>query len=308
MIKRRLLFLSVLVFVSLLLFAEMFEPNKSVEVEGLFFEGGDYTLSTYRFALGSFDLEKVELKEGDFVSVRGMEGDATSKIGYPQLPVKKVCIEIPYGSKPVLEIENENYIDYDLKSLGYDYPVYPQQPSVVKLPNAEQPFVMDKDIYSTDCFYPEETVKLEGESFIRAHRVLNVLVQPFKYNPATNTLRVYTSFTLRLRTENGLYDATVKEHERTYSKTYEDYLSQKILNYGMFAFTEPKTSYSNGMLIITHGNFNTSDLQNYAEFKRKWGYKVQIATLAETGTTAAAIKSYIQNAYNTWSNPSLSYV
>ncbi|NMC00442.1 MAG: DNRLRE domain-containing protein, partial [Thermoanaerobaculaceae bacterium] len=302
------IFLLLIALFSSSLLAQRFDTQFKNDAEGMFFEGGDFNFSSYKFVLSGFELEKIEAKEGEFLIVKGLDGDATSKIGYPQLPVKRVLIEIPYGSVPDLEITDETYIDYDLKSLGYDFPVYPKQPSVVKLPEAERSFVFDKEFYSADCFYPEETMKVEDEAYLRAHRILNVLIQPFKYNPATNTLRIYTSFTLNLKTQNGLKEATIKEHQRTYSKSYEDYLSQKILNYGMYDVSGQKTSYFEGLLIITHGNFNTAELASYAEFKRKWGYKVQIATLAETGSTSTAIKSYIQNAYNTWSNPSLSYV
>ncbi|MCX7830685.1 MAG: C25 family cysteine peptidase, partial [Acidobacteria bacterium] len=306
LIKNAVFFL--LVIFSVALYAQRYQTPNNNNLEGMFFEGGDFNFSSYRFSLSGFDLEKLQVKEGDFIKVKGLEGDYTSKVGYPQLPVKKVWIEIPYGAEPEIEISDEVYIDYDLSALGYDIPIYPQQPSVVKLPDAERIFLKDKDFYSSDCFYPEETIKIEDEAYLRAHRIMNVQIQPFKYNPFKNILRVCTSFTLNVKTQNGLKEATIKEHLRTYSQSYEEYLSQKILNYGMYDVSNQKTSYSNGLLIITHGNFNTADLLNYAEFKRKWGYKVQIATLTETGTTAAAIKSYIQNAYNSWSNPSLGYV
>jgi subtilisin-like proprotein convertase family protein len=307
-VKKFVVILLVVVASTLSLYAERINTATQGEVEGMFFEGGNFDYSSFQFALGGFDLEKSEVKDGTFLLVKGLQGDSTSKYGYPQLPVQRVWIEIPYGVEPSIEVSGETYFDYDLKAMGYDFPIYPQQPSVVKLPDATQPFVMDKKVYSDDCFYPEENLKIEGETFVRAHRILNVLIQPFQYNPAKNLLRVYTSFSLKVKTENSLYDATVAEHQRTYSQSYEDYLSKKILNYGIYNISDPKTSYKDGILVITYDSFNTTDLQNYVELKRKWGYKVQVATLTQTGSTATAIKSYIQNAYNTWSNPSLGFV
>lgn len=293
---------------SVFVFAERVQTSPEGKLEGMFFQSGDYNGSEYKFTLTGFDIEKIIKDQREFLKIKGLEGDTTSKIGYPELPVSRVWIEIPYGSKPEVAITDENHIDYDLSALGYQLPIYPKQPSIVKLPDAKEEFVINEEFYSTDCFYPDENLVIEGESFVRAHRILTILIQPYRYNPVRNVLSVCTSFTLKVKTEKGLQETTIKEHIRTFSKSYEDFLSGKILNYGMFDVSGQKASYSEGLLIITHDNFNTTDLSNYAEFKRKWGYKVQIATLSETGSTSSAIKSYIQNAYNSWSNPSLGFV
>ena len=51
----------------------------------------------------------------------------------------------------------------------------------------------------------------------------------------------------------------------------------------------------------------TSRLQPLIDWRQREGYTVKLATTAETGTTANQIKTYIQNAYNTWTPP-LEYV
>jgi len=59
-------------------------------------------------------------------------------------------------------------------------------------------------------------------------------------------------------------------------------------------------------LIITPDNFYDAVVP-LAEWKTKKGMKARIATLSETGSTASQIRSYIQNAYNSW-DPRPEYV
>ena len=55
-------------------------------------------------------------------------------------------------------------------------------------------------------------------------------------------------------------------------------------------------------LIITHDNFY-ADIQPLAEWKHKKGMMTKVVTLSQIGSTSFAIRSYIQNAYNTWPIP-----
>ncbi len=74
-----------------------------------------------------------------------------------------------------------------------------------------------------------------------------------------------------------------------------------ILNYQYNAETKPR-----GLLIITPNSFYNTVL-SLADWKEKKGWKVTVAKLSETGTSANAIKNYIANAYHNW-NPTPEYV
>jgi len=74
-----------------------------------------------------------------------------------------------------------------------------------------------------------------------------------------------------------------------------------ILNYQYDAETKPR-----GLLIITPNSFYNTVLP-LADWKEKKGWKVTVARLSETGTSATAIKNYIANAYHNW-NPAPEYV
>lgn len=261
-----------------------------------------------RFELGDFEIKNIETENGPFTKLTALDGNKTSQVGMPELPSFKSLVEIPYASEPKLSVSDVQYLDYDLDNLGFRGPLYPRQPSVVKLPGAVSAFAMDREFYGSDCFYPREVADLGEDAFIRSHRVVSVNVNPFQYDPAKHLLRVYVSLNITVETSGGSFSANLSEFRRTACQSYESYLGEKIINYRNLYGSSPKTSFNDGLLIITPVAFNTADLQAYAELKRKWGYKVQIATLTETGTSASAIQSYIQNAYNSWTNPPLGFV
>ncbi|MBI5059484.1 T9SS type A sorting domain-containing protein [candidate division KSB1 bacterium] len=56
-------------------------------------------------------------------------------------------------------------------------------------------------------------------------------------------------------------------------------------------------------LIITRPAYNSNALSQFAAWKREKGHAVTIATTDQTGTTTTAIRSFIQNAYETWPEP-----
>ena len=264
--------------------------------------------SSFSFGLAYLEMNGIETKDGNFTAVSGLDGDSTSEVGMPELPSTTFFVEIPYRVTPKICVSDVIFREYDLKAMGFENPVRPQQPSIVKLEGARPAFTIDKQFYGADCFYPQEVAVLENVAFIRSHRVASVTLNPVQYNPARHLLRVYESFRVSVETVGGSFAESISEREGKYSGSFEPYLSEMIANYGSIYGSAPKTSYKDGLLIITPASFNTPDLQAYAELKRKWGYKVQIATLAETGSTAAAIQNYIQNAYNSWSDPPLGFV
>jgi hypothetical protein len=60
------------------------------------------------------------------------------------------------------------------------------------------------------------------------------------------------------------------------------------------------------LCLVIYGNYTDTGYlakwEEYIAWKKQKGYKVYSASTTTTGTTAVAIKSYIQNAYNNWAD------
>ncbi len=222
----------------------------------------------------------------------------TAKEGLPDLPVMAQLVAIPDQAGVRVEIVSSSY------EVIENFEALPCQPAMAEGSREEAPFIKDEAFYAKNEFFPQEIVSLGEPIICRDLRMMQVVVNPVQYNPATKELRVYTDIDFRLSYE-GIDTRNMKA--RRDNKISEAFLPlYKALTPNadeMLASYEPVRG---GYLIITKQMFVDS-LKQVAAWKHKKGYEVHVAPTTEinpNGTpTAAQIFTYIQNAYNTWDVP-----
>ncbi len=249
-----------------------------------------------------------EIKAGGQVFTQ-LSGDGyghATVVGWPDVPVLRQDVEIPFGAEVTLELVQADYADYRLVDLGL-YPIYPLQPPLVKLQSAEQSaqFQIDRDFYAHGTLYPSSPLAL-GEVFVvRGHRVQPVEVWPVAYDPSAGTVRLMRSVTFRLRLSGSDMARTMALAQRYASPAYETRLAGEILNHNQ---GQPPVQFAPdtqvGYLIITADAYYDV-MQPFVPFKQSRGFAVTITKQSEipNGTTTAGIKAYIQNAYDNWAIP-----
>ena len=139
---------------------------------------------------------------------------------------------------------------------------------------------------------------------IRDFRGQNMVVYPFAYNPVTKTLRVYYDMTVEMYKvdDNG---ANVMESRRSNTiKLDPDFKSvyqRHFINYeaGMAKYTP--LDETGDLLIICYDSF-LSYMTDFVNWKKTRGVNTTIVGTSTAGTTASAIKSYIQSQYNANNN------
>lgn len=231
-----------------------------------------------------------------------------SLIGAPDLPVLRRDVEIPFGARASIEIIAAEYRDVSLASLGLTA-ILPLQPPRSKCAPAESA-APDAALYGTDAFYPAEPVALGGEYEVRGHRALTVEVNPVAYNPATGALRLYSRLEFRIRLAGSDMARTERLAQRFASPVFDAQLARQLLNYNQGRAAASTVNAPVGYLIVSADAY-VSGLANFVTLKQSQGFTVTLASTtsicgASTCTTTQ-IKTYIQNAYNTW-NPAPSYV
>ncbi len=155
------------------------------------------------------------------------------------------------------------------------------------------------DYHLIDCNTvksPDKTLDYEpvniGEPIeLNEYRLYPVIIHP---QFEINNLKIETS-SLKLKLHFLGYESI--DIPLSIAQVYKNL----ILNYQYNAETKPR-----GLLIITPNSFYNTILP-LADWKEKKGWKVTVARLSETGTSATAIKNYIANAYHNW-NPAPEYV
>lgn len=263
---------------------------------------------TVNYTIGNLGYLTVNTNQGNFTEI-SVDGYAnTNKTGYPQLPLLRKIIRVPLNADIVPRIVYQNKTTVSLAAMGITNPVLPRQESVAKCQDpALLPFIIDRNFYSDNKWSDAPTVKVEELGMLRGARLVALDWTPVQYNPASAQLEVITSATVEVAYLNADWAATDELYQRYYSPVFETTLAKSVFNY------EPQRvsleRYPLGMIIITPQNF-VSTLQPFVNWKTKQGYNVNVLTTDVTGTTTTAIKTYLQNLWNsaTTTNPAASYL
>ncbi|NOY37102.1 MAG: T9SS type A sorting domain-containing protein [Chlorobi bacterium] len=232
------------------------------------------------------------------------------KSGYPELPVMRKLIEIPAGSKVVVEhISYETHI-LSLSEMGFTDKLYPNQPSVQKNTDpTQQKFVYREKAYEQDELTGDTIISIHKEGILRGRQLATLTFSPFRYNPVTNTLEIRDHIHLTLRFVGGNLSKTISRHKSLSTPVFEPTFN-KIFNY---TNDRPKsvTTPPLKMVILTDTIFKNS-LKDFIRWKTAKGIEVVVAYRGDpaVGTTVAEMKAYLKNLYDsaTPDNPAPSYL
>jgi gingipain R len=157
-------------------------------------------------------------------------------------------------------------------------------------------------VYTQNSNYPASAVKAFDPFIFRASRGMTIQVAPYQYNPVTKTLRVYSDIQVTVnynRAENGLNEMEKKGNDPVSQIVATDF----FLNHQELKYTVKNEEGE--MLIITTPDLE-SEITAFANWKNQKGIKTTVVNTTVTGTTAAAIKAYINTFYS--SNPNTLYL
>ncbi|MFO7660913.1 MAG: C25 family cysteine peptidase [Candidatus Cloacimonadaceae bacterium] len=222
------------------------------------------------FNLPEFRTER-EMNEGSEVSklkVNAFSGDEWKEnlSGLPQL---ESWIYIPEGYNAQVALK-----DYDTE-LYSDFECYKE----------------DNPADNTSWLDISEPVSFRG------NKILSFCVKPFQYDLNTRQLQTLKQAEITVRFTP---DATYTIDERLQTPNTVKMLQSLSINRDdvRTGVTKPG-SY----VIIYNGTNITNLIQPYVDWKQEKGYEVHTLNTAINGNTTTAIKNYLQNAYDTWSNP-----
>ena len=261
----------------------------------------EFSKFTAMFSYGSIESVKVSTERGTFSDIT-IEGTFPSgEIGTPQLPASHQLLAVPFGATPHVAVKNYSYRDFDLTS--YDiHTLMPHQPSVRKDQKPEDiEFVYNAAAYQTRSLAtaPQATIEVQGT--MRGIQVGSLVVNPVSYNPTSNTLRVFNNIEVEVDFEGADRDETERMLLSTYSP-YFDIVYKQMFNYrqilSVYDDHPDLMAYPVHMIVVTPENY-VSTLEPWINWKIQKGFDVNVVTTAQAGSNYNAIKSYVQNLYNT---------
>ena len=259
----------------------------------------DYSSLKATFSFSSVETNQQKTEKGRFATltmpntvIGGSEGD-------PQLPVVNQLIAVPVGATPTIRVTHFTSTDYKLADYGIDR-IMPRQPDLRKDQKPEDvPFVYNEAAYQVRGMRSEPKAMVSADGTLRGVRIGQLSIEPVSYDPVNNTIRVFNDIEVEVAFEGADAWATEQQLLRTYSP-YFNSLYQQLFNGRavLDVYDEHPDLYTTPvkMLVIANRMFEDC-IQDWLAWKTNKGIYVDVNYTDNIGSTASAIKTFIQNKY-----------
>ena len=252
----------------------------------------DETRTVLHYQINHFDMESVEIEGGLYTAVTLGRRALSMERGLPALPTLRESLLIPDDAEMSVRVLEAEYRDYP----GID--VAPSKGLITRNVDPELVSYAFDPFYGQDAWYPEKLAALDEPYIMRDTRGLVVELNPFQFNPASHTLRVWSSVTLEVAVAGpGQINVLtarpaqrVAEFERIYDRHY--------LNYDQIGDRYNSVPESGNMLIVTYDAFHSA-VEPLAAWKNQIGIPTHIENISAIGSTGQQLKDWIQSYYNT---------
>ncbi|MCD4847211.1 MAG: hypothetical protein K8R76_03365 [Candidatus Aegiribacteria sp.] len=209
--------------------------------------------------------------------------------GYPDLPAIRRMVEVSdYG-----EVEID-ILDYETISLG-NYRIPPFQPLRIRSLSL-LPLRINNEFYSGSDPWPENPVRLETVSILRDIRVAWVCFMPVSWNPSTGEVTLTTGVTARISTTGSPGSNELTRFETGITRSFLPFYDEVL------GFSRSERIVD-GSYVVISSEEGIDLMQDLIDWKMRKGLQVVTAVVPEIGSTPGEIDTWIENAFNTWSNP-----
>jgi hypothetical protein len=248
------------------------------------------------------------LENGVAYSVVNVPGTTPRAIdaGYPVLPTVSFLAAIPAGGVEFTVLENETV------DLGY-HTVSPMQPILPENTYDAPPFTVEPAAYGSGT-YPDSQTGCIVDGTLRGVTLGRMTITPFYWNAQTGLLTA--SRRMRVRVD---FQGAVSLDPRLNSRFWHPVWDQVLINPDVIP--EPVMTLSHegcepvkavtrrqiddldaaDLLIIAGDDFVDTVMDDFLDVKMEQGYLTAIVAAGSWGTDS--IKSFIQEAYDTWTIP-----
>lgn len=225
---------------------------------------------------------------------------STALAGEPNLPMIAIPAIIGDNQRYSIRVVDAQYQDFNLN-------VAPSKGDFSREINPEDVPYTYGEAYNQNAFFPESNIGLYEPYILRDFRGQNMVIYPFAYNPATQTLRVYHNMTVEMFSEGvgGENQITRKSNVVRIDPEIGVLYENQFINYQASLSKYTPIEEEGDLLIICHDEFMTA-MQPFVNWKKQIGRPTTMVGTSVAGTTDTAIKAYIEAQYS--SNNNLTHV
>jgi len=251
----------------------------------------DINSTELSFSLSKFSKDMVATSRGNAAVYNAPKGVSVMEKGAPDVLKFVSSVIIPDKAKMEVVVTNSTYTEYANVLMA---------PSKGNLYRNVDPSAVPYEFgeaYNQNKFYPGKLADMGSPYIVRDYRGQAVNFYPFQYNPVTKVLRVYSNIDVNVQavSMNGGENPLLRIKPLTkVDAEYNDIYMRHFINYGQSKYTPLQEQ--GRMLIICHPNY-MSDMQPFVSWKKLTGIPTEIVDVSTIGTTANAIKTYVQSYY-----------
>jgi len=252
----------------------------------------DIKTTTFRVSINGFYLNEVATPSGNAFTVQIDGASPILTLGEPDLPKVSVPLIIPDIDRMEVKVISTSYKDYTMIDIA------PSKGNITRDIDPDGIPYNSGPSYMKNQFFPLNNATLEDPYIIRDYRAQTAKIFPFQYNPVTKTLRVHYEMQIEVRSidQNGVNKYVRNSQFTKVDADFDRIYSRQFINYGNSKYTP--LAEQGKMLIICYDNFMQA-MQPFVEWKNTIGIPTQMVSKTTAGNTAAAIKTYVANYYNT---------
>ncbi len=242
------------------------------------------------FETDDYNLQTISKNGQNYTKVIHESAVTFVEKGKPELPRFSQLITIPQGADVEVEI-----ISMQERTISNVTP-YPFQSFQLESSKDNTKFEIDEEFYAGSEIFPTKITQLDEPAIMRDLQVVNLTVNPVRYNAGTKELTIITNITVKIKISGG------KNNPDKLSRAFLPLYKSSILNFTETKLRTEDIGQPTYLFIYPDNDDVFATLEILLDWKIEKGFNVVCASTAETGITLNQIKSYIQDAYDNWEN------
>ena len=245
--------------------------------------------TTIRFEINAIELFEVSTDYGQAFIATSDVAPFMLQEGCPEMFYLTSTFIIPDRGSSELEVSYGQFQEFE------NIEIAPSKGNLLRsVDPSTVPFVKG-EVYQRDGFFPGTLASLREPFIMRDIRGQSVDVFPVQYNPVTKVLRVYSEITVSVHnTRNaGVNEFTNQKRHAAIEPEFNAMYNRLFINSSVVQQRGYPTGEAGEILIICHTPW-VNEMQPYIDWKRTMGRKTTIVPTSTAGTTAVAIKAFIQ--------------
>ena len=289
---KKTLFLLTLIFIFSSAYSQKVGVNPGITANVL---QSNSTLIKIEYNFGGFYREEVKINGSIYSNLSSPGLSSIMEKGNPQLPTYCNSVVISDYAMMNYRVTGQEYYEINTKTIMPSKGHFTRDID----PNSV-PYTFNA-VYNQDTWFPSNIIDLKEPYVVRDLRGMTIQFNPVQYNPQKGVLRIYTKYTIELYQDNSKSVVNPLIRIKSFTGVSSDFAGiyrTLFMNYGVDGTRFDSIAEPGKMLIICPTAYLGSITQ-FVQWKQSRGLNVTVAEYpAVTGSGNTAIKTYIQNMYN----------